>query len=250
MAKNSGVKSEQLTELAEQQVQQWSIGLDAIEQLDADHPSAVLEQEIKPFIAISHELGSGAPQIIDIIKEKLPFNVVDQALLDYLADRYKLSREMLEIVDEKVCHWLVETVGIWLSQRMISQSAYMSLLARFVLMAARSANTIFLGRGVRFILPREKGLAVRIVAPIEQRIERIMHVQQLNMREAKQFAAKRDAEQRQFIQHHFHRDLTDPHQYDLVINTEHFSVDDAAKMILRIWRKRFDGSTAVDNTDS
>ena len=250
MAKNSGVNSELLTEQAEQQLQQWTVGLDAIEQRDTNVPSSIFEQDIKPYIAISHEVGSGAPEVIEIIKEKLPFHVVDQALLDYLADRYKLSREMLEIVDEKVCHWLVETVAIWLSQRMISQSAYMSLLARFVLMAARSANTIFLGRGVRFILPRDKGLAIRIVAPLEKRIERIMHVQHLNMREAKQYAGRRDAEQRQFIQHHFRHDITDPHQYDLVINTEQFTVEEAAKMIMRIWRKRFDGPAAASNNDS
>ncbi len=239
MSKNTKVTSETVTERAEQQVQQWSVGLDAIEGLDADGSSTLLEQEIKPFIAVSHEIGSGAPQVIELIKEKLPFNVVDQAILDYLADRYKLSREMLEIVDEKVCHWLVEAVGIWLSQRMISQSDYISLLARFVLMAAQSANAIFLGRGVRFILPREKGLAIRIVAPLEQRIERIMSVQQLSKREAKQYASKRDTEQRQFIQHHYRSDISDPHQYDLVINTEHISLDEAARTIIRLWRKRF-----------
>jgi hypothetical protein len=249
MSEQSGMKEETATNKFEQQIQRWSLGLDAVEGVDAERSGALLEMEIKPFIAVSTEIGAGAAETIDQVNEKLDFDVVERAVFDYLADRYKLSRDMLEIVDEKVCNWLVEAVGIWLAQRMISQSEYMSLLARFVLMAARSANTIFVGRGVRFILPREKGLAIRFVAPLEQRIERVMNEQQLNRRDAKRNVTKRDTEQRQFIRHHYRCDISDPVQYDIVINTENIALDDAAEIVKLLWHERFvDPVSAGDNS--
>lgn len=239
MSEHSETKEETAIDKVERQVQRWSSGLDAIEGVDAERSSALLEMETKPFIAVSTELGAGAAEIIDQVNKELQLDIVDRALFDYLADRYKLSRDMLETVDEKVSNWFVEAVGIWLAQREISQSEYMLLLARFVLMAARSAETIFIGRGVRFILPREKGLAIRFVAPLEQRIERVMNDQQLSRREAKRNVIKRDSDQRHFIQHHYRCDISDPVQYDLVFNTENIALQDAAETITRLWRKRF-----------
>ena len=247
MSEHSEMKGETNTDKFEQQIQRWSLGLDAVEGIEAERSSELLEMEIKPFITVSTEMGAGATQIMDLVNETLDFDIVDRAVFDYLAERYKLSRDMLEIVDEKVCHWLVEAVSIWLVQRMISQSEYMSLLARFVLMAARSANTIFVGRGVRFILPREKGLAIRFVGPLEQRIERVMNEQQLNQRDAKRLVTKRDTEQRQFIRHHYRCDISDPVQYDIVINTENIALDDAAEIVKLLWRARFVDPVAVSD---
>ena len=42
-------------------------------------------------------------------------------------------------------------------------------------MAARHASSVFVGRGVQFLLPCEVGLTIRIVAPLNQRIDRVMH---------------------------------------------------------------------------
>lgn len=229
------------TEMAEQQVQRWSVGLDAIEGGSAEGAGAQLQQEIKPYIAVSQETGVGAEEVIERIKEKRDFDVVDRAVIEYLAERYGLSRDMLQIVDEKACHYLFEAVSIWLSQRTISQCEYMSLLARFVLMAAHSANTIFHGRGVQFILPREKGLAIRMVAPLDKRIERIMIERKLNRRDAKSYAVRRDTEKRHLIHQLYRKDITDPLQYDLVINTEKITLEEAAATIMRLWSEQFVG---------
>ena len=225
--------------LAEQQFRQWSGGLSSVNDLESESSPELLEQSIKPFITISRETGAGAPTIIQQLNQTLRIGVVDRQILEYLAERYKLPRDMLERVDEKVCNWLVEAVGIWLSKRLISQTDYIALLARFVFMAARDASAIFVGRGIQFILPPEKGLAVRIIAPFEQRVARIMEEQQLKSREAGRYATARDNEQRNFVRHHYHQDIADSHLYDLVINTQDIALEDAANVINRLWSQRF-----------
>jgi cytidylate kinase len=220
----------------------WSLALDAIDRDEANLGEEVSEK-LHPFIAISREAGAGATEIVSRLADRLQCDVVDRAMLDYMAERYKIPRDMLEVVDERVCHWATEVVRMWLAHRMVSQSDYLLLLGRFVLMAAHSASTIFVGRGAHFILPREKGLAVRIVAPAQVRIKRIMKRQELSRTEAERYAKKRDADRAQFIQRSFQHDVSDPLMYDLIINTEFVDFDSATEIIVSQWQRRFGGTT-------
>ena len=237
-AKQSAAR-ETLPEEAERQIARWARGLRIDEGAEPERIAAQLREKIHPYIAISRQAGAGGYEVVSRVGKTLELDVIDRELLDYLAERYKLPRDMLEIVDEKACNWLVEAFGMWLATRMVSQSDYLLLLGRFVLMAGSQTSAVFVGRGVQFILPREKGLAVRIVAPLERRIERIMERQQLSRHDAKRYATKRDAGSQHFVQRHFHHDLADSLLHDLVINTENIGRDDAAEIIIDQWRRRF-----------
>ena len=221
----------------EEQVRGWSATLEAA--AAPDQATAHLPAEIHPYIAVSREAGAGGSQVIKHVATSLEFDIIDREMLDYLAERYQLPRDMLELVDEKVANWLTEAFGMWLAHRMVSQSDYYMLLGRFVLMAAHNTSAIFAGRGIQFILPREKGLTVRIVAPVERRIERMMKRLQLSRGEAERYVTKRDAGRRESVRRNFRQDVTNPLLYDLVINTENIAYDEAAQIIVRQWRERF-----------
>ena len=49
---------------------------------------------------------------------------------------------------------------------------------------------------------------------------------------AKKEIERFDNSRREFIKHYFHADLEDSLHYDLVINTEHFSFEDAASIVI------------------
>jgi cytidylate kinase len=222
-----------------EQLRQWSRSLQAEIGVEPDEAVARLYEKIHPCVTFSREAGAGATLVAKRIGEILQFETVDRQLLDQLAERFRVPRDMLEIVDERVSNWVTEAVGMWLAHRMLSQSEYMELLGRFVLMSASSASLVFVGRGVQFILPREKCLAIRVVAPLEQRISRIMSVFQLSRDEAKRYASERDASRGEFVRRKFRCDVADAHLYDLVINTEHVDVESAVDIIIGQWRKRF-----------
>jgi cytidylate kinase len=107
-------------------------------------------------------------------------------------------------------------------------------------MAAQHESTVFVGRGAQFILPREAGVAVRVIAPKKQRIERIMERRQSNQREAENFIDETDKGRADFVRRYFHRDVADPQLYDLVVNLEHTSCNAAADLILSDYRLRFE----------
>ena len=88
------------------------------------------------------------------------------------------------------------------------------------------------GRGSQFILKDYPGaLHILIVAPLALRVKRIMESLVIKETEAKKEIERSDSSHREFARRYFHASLEDPVNYDLVINTEHFSVDDTAGLI-------------------
>ena len=106
-------------------------------------------------------------------------------------------------------------------------------------MAAHHDSAVFLGRGAQFFLPRDRGLAVRIGAPLERRIRWVAQQQQIEYRQAAQMVEQSDRERRDFVQHYFHRDTTDLHLYDLAINLDRVRQEDAVDLIADQYRRQF-----------
>lgn len=224
---------------AEQRMRSWAIGLEVRDRLEHTQAVAQLPREMHPYVAISRETGAGGAEVARRVADKLGWQLVDRDLLNYMADRYKLPKDMLEFVDERTSNWVHEVFGKWLDSHLVTQSEYVGHLGRIVLMAARHANSVFVGRGVQFLLPRGKGVTIRMVAPLQQRIERIMEVRQLNHDAAKKYVADSDTGRRDFVHRYFHHDVSDACLYDLVINGQSLNFDEAADLIAGHCRQRF-----------
>jgi cytidylate kinase len=142
----------------------------------------------------------------------------------------------MEIVDEKTASWFHEIFGKWLNERLVSQAEFVHRLGKVVLLAAQHESTVFVGRGAQFILPRESGVAVRLIAPRKQRLARIMEIRGCTRHEAERFIDEMDKGRADFVKRYFHHDVADPHLYDLVINLEHTSREGAVDLILTDYR--------------
>ena len=227
MSQNRG-----LSALAERQMRNWALDLQTQQRLAEEREHTQVPQLIHPYLAISRETGVAGGELAQSIASKCNWKLLDRELLDYLAEHDHLSRMALDFVDERAASWFHEMFGKWLDEQLVSQAEYVSRLGRLVLLAAQHESTVFVGRGVQFMLPRDRGLAVRIIAPTKQRIQRVMKTRQCNQRDAKKFVEETDDGRAQFVQRYFHRDISDPHLYDLVINLEHMSRDDAIDLIV------------------
>jgi cytidylate kinase len=112
-------------------------------------------------------------------------------------------------------------------------------MGKIVLLAAQHESNVFVGRGVRFILPKDLGLNVRIIAPKQQRIKRIMDRRHCDHSQAETFMDETDKGRADFVRRYFQHDVADPRLYDLVINLEHTSRDAAVDLILGDYLMRF-----------
>jgi cytidylate kinase len=208
----------------------WALRLETQQQQQASAPVSP-RQLIHPYIAISRETGVDAAAIAKAIAAKLGWKLLDSELLDYIAEHYRVSRLALDYVDERAASWFHETFGKWLDEQLVSQAEYVSRLGRVVLLAAQHESTVFVGRGAQFILPREAGLAVRLIAPRKQRVQRVVERRHCNPQEAEKFVDDSDHGRGEFVRRYFQRDVAEPLLYDLVINLERTPPAAAAELI-------------------
>jgi cytidylate kinase len=221
---------------AERQMKQWLLKEAAESASTKDQAS----KGLGPYVTISRESGVGGGYIARLVGENLGWEVLDKKLLDCMAKRYHLSPDMMELVDETTSNWIVETFGNWFDPNFITQQKYVICLSRIILMAANRGKAVFVGRGAQFLLPSDRGIAVRIIASEKYRVERTMQGRGLKFEEAKKYVAKTDRGRRSFIRRYFHHDVADAHSFDLVINVEKFGPHAAAVRIVEAFRAWFD----------
>jgi cytidylate kinase len=218
---------------AERQMQAWAMGAEIADKAfnRRFHPPHVVPE--KCFLTISREAGAGGSEVAAILGQRLGWEVYDRNLLDLMAKRFQTDRSMLDLVDETRSNWVYDVLGTWMDNKVVSHETYVSQLNRFILAAAHKSNIIFVGRGARFLLPRAKVLAVRLVASVTFRIKRLMELNKLPEAGAHRLMKQLDQGRREFVQRFFHHDIADPHLYDLVINTDRFGIEGAAEEIIK-----------------
>lgn len=241
MRQGSLPSSRGLSDLAERQMRAWALQLEAQQRLSEERAAAPVPDLIHPYLAISRETGVNARELAEEVAERCGWKLFDRELLDYLAEHDNLSRLALEFVDEKAVSWFHEMFGTWLDEQMVSQAEYVNRLGRIVLLAAQHESTVFIGRGVQFILPREIGVSVRIIDSLRTRVRRVEERMHCGEREAHKFIEQTDSARAQFVQRYYHHDVADPHLYDLTINLEYVPREAAVDLIVAECRRRGDG---------
>jgi cytidylate kinase len=216
---------------AERQMQTWARTRE-IEDRSAAGAGLSRECRAVSYLAISREAGAGGSQIAKAVGHELGWNVLDKDILARVADRYNLPLPMLELVDETVDNWVSGVFGSWIDHTIISHDRYFACLKRVLRASLAQEKLVLVGRGAQFMLPREKGLAVRIVAPEQYRLSRIVEQGNVTRREAQRLIGEVDSRRQQFVRRYFHREISDPHLYDLTINVENIGVGGAVRQII------------------
>jgi cytidylate kinase len=239
MTKSASYGDQGMTRIAERRMREWALRLEQQRQRHPEPATAPLVQEIHPCLTISREAGAGGGELARRLGELLHKDVLDAEILDHMARRHSIPRDMLEFVDERTTNWMLEVFGKWLAPRVVTQSQYVVHLGQVVLLAAQSAATVFVGRGAQFVLPADKTLRVYLVSPLASRVAHVQKTRQFSETEAKGYIRETDEGRRHLVKRYFNREIGDPHLYDLVLNRAHISLDAAADLIAREWRRRF-----------
>ena len=217
---------------AERRMQAWSLTQEIADRTVRIDETAPPAGQLGDFITISREAGAGGGRVAELVGKKLGWEVLDKSLLDRVADRCRLPRESLAPVDETSHNWAYDVLGPWLDSRVVSQDKYVTHLNRVLTAAARRGNVVLVGRGAQFVMPRDQGLAVRIIASEKYRMELLMERENIDARQARRIMKEMDRGRRQFAQFFFHHDISDPHLYDMVLNVERLGPARVAEQIV------------------
>ncbi len=164
------------------------------------------------IVAISRELGSGGNAIAAAVAKKLDFEYVEREIILQAAQAHGVPEEKIADVDER-------RLSLW--ERFDEEKRrYLIFLEAAYYSFAEKGNVVTAGRGGPFFLRGvSHAVKVRIMAPFEVRVRRVMEQEQVEQKAAAAKVRTYDRELSARIDYLFGLDWTLPEHYDLVINT-------------------------------
>jgi cytidylate kinase len=185
-----------------------------------------------PYLLISREKGAGGNSVARLVGSRLGWQVFDNQIVDEIAKRANVRRQLIESLDERDQSTIQGIIGQLLNPRRIGTSDYLVQLKQIVLTLGHQGDVIIVGRGAHYMLPRQFGLSVRMVAPIEARIRRIADESRLSLAAARVEVERVDRERAKMAHRTFGHDVADPLSHDLTINTAEMNIEAAAEIVI------------------
>lgn len=204
-------------------------------------------------ITISREYGSRGNEIARLLCERLGYRYFDKELMAHLAAQMGLSPDKLTDLPEDRRHPVQSHVerlfavmptisgdfagwGLAARAEAEKQMERMSLqtVESLIHAAHEQDKVVVVGRAGQVVLRGMPDVVhVRIIAPIEQRIQRMQEIEGVNADAARDLVHRRDRAAADYVRSFYHVDWTDPLLYDLVINTSKMTEQVAVDVIIK-----------------
>ncbi|HEX6483860.1 MAG TPA: cytidylate kinase-like family protein, partial [Ktedonobacteraceae bacterium] len=177
------------------------------------------------------------------LAQRLQWQLIDHEVVVRVAEKLQVSEEEAEDQDECVeslsarilkslrLQHPTMPVTVDIPQTMDSRAFY-EARCQIIEGAVASGHVVIVGRGAQAHLAgRRDVLHVRIVTPLELRIDYVMSREGLNRAEAQGRILKKDQERKRYLETFYHRSPGDPLLYDIVLNTGVLDLDGAVDVI-------------------
>jgi len=198
------------------------------------------QKSVRRAVTISRQAGCGALVVAEKLAHYLqahsagntcPWMVFDRNLMDKVLEDHNLPPCLAKFLPEdrisELEDIMAEVFGVHPpSTTVIHQTA------ETLLKLAEAGNVILIGRGANIVtagLPHV--LHVRLVAPLDDRVEHSHEAYKMTKSEARKFCLREDSARQRYLKKYFGADNEDPLLYHMIINTGLVSYDDAARII-------------------
>lgn len=216
------------------------------------HSASLSEKEKKkmvfPCVTISRQTGSGSYEV----SERL-IKILDEHSKESEQKWTYFNKELIQKVIED--HNLPNIVGDYLAESKYSHinDAVYELLGvkpsdwtliqkttETILQIGRMGKAIIVGRGGNVITSKlPNSFHVRLVAPLEKRIEHVRNVFNLSRDKALEYITKEDKSRNHYLKTYYFHNADDMNLYHIILNTGLLSYDEAAKIIAIALMNRF-----------
>lgn len=175
-------------------------------------------------ITISRQLGSWGDEVAQAISERLAFQVTCRELINQAAMRAGAPEMALAQIDD------LGLLGVHPSTK--ARRSYHQAIQYLMEEAANRGNIVIIGRAGQVILRDHPSvLHVKVIAPAALRAERIANDLNISTEAARAQVAASDRARRNYLRRYYHARWDDPELYDIIINTQRLSPDQAACLI-------------------
>ena len=222
-------------EIIDQQLRRWEL----------EKSMRVIERPIArgrqhPVITVSRERGSGGSIVAARVASRFQYTLLDRDIVDRICASTGTIRRVVETLDEHTKPQVTSFVESLLGSGYMDATDYARHLLQVIASFAELGGVVVVGRGANFVVGPDRGFHVRLVAPLEVRVRRIMDRDHLSQRDAQRLVETCDHDREQFIRKLYHRDINDPAGYDLVVNTGRLSAEVTDHVIALAAMEKFD----------
>ncbi len=204
--------------------------------------SATSEQKsLRQFITINREYGclgySIAQEIVGILNSVDPapeplWAAYERQVLDKVMEEMDLSSSLVKTLTDDALKDMTDILTSAFSD-LPPQVAVYQKLAQTIRILAGHGNVIIVGRAGNVITrDMSGGYDVMIIAPMEYKIQNIMKLRGIPKKDAEKLIIENTARRENYIKEYVRFDVTDPHNYDLVINLGDISPRGVAELII------------------
>lgn len=195
---------------------------------------------LRPAVTISHQTGAGAPEIAEglaISLQKPDFmgdeswSVFNHQIIEMALAETHWPRRVAGKITEEKRPFFEELIDDVLDLQPPSW-VLVPPLVETIRRLATAGHAILVGHGATVVTAKLMNVFhVRLTGSLDRRIERVQKLKNLTPEAAAIFIRAEDRKREKFLKAHFHARLENELLYDLAINTDRVSSDDAVALI-------------------
>lgn len=177
------------------------------------------------IITISRQFGSNGEMIAEILAEATQCLLLNRKTLEeYLSEHH---------IPEIRMEWINESSPYDIEELDQERTVYLEFLKETIPKLSQESHVFMLGRGGQFLFKdREDAYHFKVIAALETRSQAIQKRFDVDKATALRLINQKDTERDQYTLFYHRSDSSDPHAYDLILNTSRVGVGDAAEIIL------------------
>ncbi len=193
-----------------------------------------------PVVTVSIEPGSGGSVIARKVADRLGFDFFNREIIKEIAESVHIDPEVIENIEKDRFSGVEDLIDSCLRDRYLWPGLYLSHLKKVLFTLGEHGRTVVVGRGANFILSPEKQFSIRVVAPLELRVQNIANEFNTPPEKARSRIKGRQEKRAAFIKKSFHKGVRNPLHYNLVANTGLLSIADTVDMICLYLQNKYD----------
>jgi len=193
-----------------------------------------------PYLLISREKGAGGSAVGQLAGKRLSWQVFDKDIVDAIAEKAQVRRELIESLDERDRATIQDAIVELLHPQPIGMPGYLANLHEVLLTLGHQGDVVIVGRGAQYVLPSQFGLRVRMVAPVEVRVQRIATREKLSLKAAQVVVEKSDRNRARLARRQFGQNAGDPLNQDVTINTAEVTVEAATEVVVSALQQKLE----------
>ena len=191
------------------------------------------------IITVSREFGARGAALAKRIAGRIGFTVWNREIVQAIAEDSEANREIVDALDERRRKAVEDAVLGALMGTKVTNVQYVRSLMRLVQAISAHGSAIVVGRGANYILRPADALRVRIVSPLDHRVAMYARRMGISEKEARQVISESDAERADFVRHQFRRQVDEASDYDLIVNSSTFDLDEMADLVMQGYKAKF-----------